>query len=162
MYMVIEVKNIKYIIIALVVIIGVLIFVKINVENSNMSSNIGTKELTEIDYDEFSKLVENKEDFILMVGSSTCPHCAEFKPRLELYNYEYDLDIKYIVVDEVPSEFLGIFLSKAKMSIGNENGTPKTIYFEEGIMQSYPKIYGAKDNSDIESFLKGAGVINGD
>ena len=41
------------------------------------------KELIDISYDELSEKINKKESFVLYVGSSSCSHCADFKPILE-------------------------------------------------------------------------------
>ena len=41
------------------------------------------KDLINISYDELKTKIENKESFVLYVGSTSCSPCANYKPRLE-------------------------------------------------------------------------------
>ena len=46
-------------------------------------SGCSNKYLKEISYNEYNKLIENKESFILEVMSAECSACKNFKPKLE-------------------------------------------------------------------------------
>ena len=54
-------------------------------------SGCGNKITTydEINYTEYSGMIENKDTFILYIGSSNCSHCADFKPTLEFSGNKY-------------------------------------------------------------------------
>ena len=59
------------------------------------------KGYTEIGYDNLMKKINNKESFVLMIGSSSCTHCDEFKLTLEEINKKYPINIQYIDIYKI-------------------------------------------------------------
>lgn len=108
----------------------------------------------EINYSEYSSLIEEKEDFILYLGSSECSHCSSFKPILEQIIDKYDLEVKYVDISKLSSEEYAVLQNKTKLQ-----GTPTVVFVEDGIVQTSPKIVGAVEyNVALEKF-KESGYI---
>lgn len=91
----------------------------------------------EINYSEYSDLIEKKENFILYLGSSNCSHCQNFKPTLEKIIKEYQLDVKYVDISTLTEKEYAVLKNKTKLQ-----GTPTVVFVEDGIVQTSPKIQG--------------------
>lgn len=108
----------------------------------------------EISYDEYSNLIENKEDFILYIGSANCSHCLEFKPTLEKIIKKYQLEINYIDVSKLDEKEYAVLENKTKL-----HGTPTVVFVEEGIVKTSPKIQGALPYTSVVEKFKESGYI---
>ena len=60
--------------------------------------------LKEISYDEYKKLLEDKETFILEVMSDDCTACKDFRPKLAEVASEYQIEVKYINIDKLTAD----------------------------------------------------------
>ncbi|NMB18210.1 MAG: thioredoxin family protein [Erysipelothrix sp.] len=49
--------------------------------------------------DEIKTKIENKDDFIFVVGLDTCPACLSYKPVLEEVNNKKDVEFYYLEMD---------------------------------------------------------------
>lgn len=109
---------------------------------------------SEIDYDTYTTLIEQKNDFILYLGSATCSHCFNFKPTLEEIITEYQLDVKYIDISKLSEKEYAVLKNKTKLQ-----GTPTVVFVEDGIVKTSPKIQGqVSKNVALEKF-KESGYI---
>lgn len=120
-----------------------------------------SKNLIEISYDELAKKIENKDTFVLYVGSSSCSHCAEFRPLLEKIINKYKLDVYYINMANLSDSKYNAVLKKV-----DGKGTPITVYLEKGKTKISPKIEGFIDydttyNTTLE-FFKDLNLIKGE
>lgn len=91
----------------------------------------------EINYSEYTNLIDAKEDFILYVGSANCSHCLNFKPTLEKIIEEYQLDVKYIDISQLSEKEYAVLQNKTKLQ-----GTPTVVFVKDGVVQTNPKIQG--------------------
>lgn len=91
----------------------------------------------EINYSEYTNLIDAKEDFILYVGSANCSHCLNFKPTLEKIIEEYQLDVKYIDISQLSEKEYAVLQNKTKLQ-----GTPTVVFVKDGVVQTSPKIQG--------------------
>ena len=111
----------------------------------------------EISYNEFKKLVENKESFPLVIGSSTCSACSMFRPTMEAFIKKYNIDVKYIDISKLSEDENGEFSS----TIGFKS-TPTTVFFVDGKQTSvYDRIVGSEDLNSVISAYKRMGYIGG-
>lgn len=108
----------------------------------------------EINYSEYSNLIEAQEDFILYLGSSNCSHCASFKPTLEKIIEEHQLDVKYIDVFTLSEKEYAVLQNKTKLQ-----GTPTVVFVEDGVVQTSPKIVGAVEYSVALEKFKESGYV---
>lgn len=101
------------------------------------------KGYSEITYKNLLDMIENKDSFLLMISSSTCPHCDQFKITIEELNKKYKTDIKYIDVDKLnQDEMLNL------KALFPYRGTPVTIKIVDGQEENIDsRIDGAKDYS---------------
>jgi len=108
----------------------------------------------EINYSDYTNLIESKEDFILYLGSASCSHCLNFKPTLEKIIKKYQLDVKYIDVYALTEKEYAVLKNKTKLQ-----GTPTVVFIEDGVVQTSPKIVGAVEYSVALEKFKESGYI---
>lgn len=108
----------------------------------------------EINYNEYSSLIENKEDFVLYIGSASCSHCLNFKPTLEKIIKNYQLDIKYIDISTLTEKEYAVLKNKTKLQ-----GTPTVVFIEDGIVQTSPKIQGDMSYTRALEKFKESGYV---
>ena len=111
-----------------------------------------------IKFKDFKKMVDEKEDFILVVHQTGCPHCANYLPIVKEISNEYKLDVYNINISDFTESERTKFNGMIHIS-----GTPTTIFFFEGEERTpINRIVGeANKNSVIERF-KSLGFISDD
>ena len=111
----------------------------------------------EISYNDFKKLVDNKESFPLVIGSSTCSACSVFKPTMESFIKKYQIDVRYIDLSKLSDEE-----KQGLNSSINFQSTPTTVFFEDGKQTSvYYRIVGSETLSNVINAYKKMGYIEG-
>lgn len=116
----------------------------------------------EITIDELKKMVNNKEDLILFIGSDNCSHCSTYKITINELVKNYQVDIKYLNIanlSESEQEYL-LEVSNFGMS------TPTTVFIKNGKEYcgennncSYYRIIGDQDYDKVLKKLKDKGYI---
>lgn len=107
--------------------------------------------IKEINYKDFNKLIENKETFILYIGSTSCHNCVDFGPKFEEILKENNIkNAKYIDLDKFSDE------DKNKLNkIVNVSGTPTVVFIKNGQEESMTnRINGNVSKEKIISRLK--------
>lgn len=142
----VKTKVIILVILCLVLLIGVLYGDKI----------LSKSYLSEIKYDKVIEMMDNKEDFILLVSQTTCNHCMSYKPKLEDIAKEYKIQMYYIQVDLLNNE------EKEKFEdYISYDGTPATIFIRNGEEKTVAsRINGNQSISTIKMKLKANGWIS--
>lgn len=107
----------------------------------------GHGSIEEITFEDYTEMVENKESFILFIGSRTCSHCAEFKITLEEVIENYNVDFKYLDISQLDEEEKKDFSKSI-----NFEGTPTTVFLEEGVDNSCT-LFSCDDTKRIEGAL---------
>ena len=115
------------------------------------------KELININYDDLSEKIRNRESFVLYVGSSECSHCAEFKPILEKAVNKYKVDVYYINMANISAAKYNAVMKKV-----DGRGTPTTVYIKDGKTESSPRIEGESDYETIVEFFKELKLVKGE
>ena len=142
----VKTKVIILVILCLVLLIGALYGDKI----------LSKSYLSEIKYDKVIEMIDNKEDFILLVSQTTCNHCMSYKPKLEDIAKEYKIQMYYIQVDLLNNE------EKEKFEdYISYDGTPATIFIRNGEEKTVAsRINGNQSISTIKMKLKANGWIS--
>lgn len=109
----------------------------------------------EINYQTFLTRMENKETFILYIGSSSCSACESFKPTLESVIKKYGIPVDYIDVSKLSKEELNEFGT----IINFGNSTPKVYFIKDGEYSQYNAIKGTQDYDYVVSKMKKNGYI---
>lgn len=114
------------------------------------------KTYEELSFDQVMEKLDNKEDFILFIGSSQCSHCLSYEPKLKQVIKEYQVKVYYIDVYELSDEENGRF--NARISYGN--ATPITVFIKKGEETStYNRIRGDQDTETIVKMFQKNGFI---
>ena len=110
---------------------------------------------SEVTYDELNKMVENKESFVLVIGSETCSACESYKPTMEKITTNYNVKINYINVYPLSDE-----QKAGLLKLVYYTSTPTTVYFEKGqATGTHNRIIGAANYDDVLASLKKNGYI---
>lgn len=124
---------------------------------SLLVSGCGNKLTTfeQVNYEKLESMVDNKESFVLFIGSTECPHCDLYKDTLNEVIKKYQVKIYYIDIYGLSSE------ERSKLTaIANYTGTPTTVFIENGEETSmYDRIDGNKPMSKVVEKLKKKGYI---
>lgn len=113
------------------------------------------KTYTEIDYQKLMDMYEQKQSFILFIGSTDCTHCDSYKETLNKVIKKYQVSIIYLDISKLSDEEH----SKVK-SITNFTGTPTTLFIENGEETSmYDRIDGNRSMDKVVEKLKKKGYI---
>ena len=105
------------------------------------------KTYDEINLNELNTMLENKEDFVLMLGATHCSACSAFKITLNKIVEEYGIDIKYIDNDKLTETEQDELLSKFYFS-----STPTTVFVRNG--KESDRMVGNQKFSKTVSILK--------
>jgi len=110
---------------------------------------------TEVNYDEFQTKLNNKETFVVVMGSSTCSACAKYKTTMEKIIKEYQVEIFYLGLDKLTDEENDKIYSKFVV-----NSTPTTIFINNGEeISTYNRLIGSQSYNDVVNSLKKHGII---
>lgn len=114
-------------------------------KNASTSEYSNIHEITVSDLD---KMIDDKEDFILLVSQTSCSHCISFKPILnEALKQEkiigYELDVQKISTSEKREIFDKLDVS----------GTPTTQIYIDGKRQ-FGRIIGVDTKANVIEFVK--------
>lgn len=120
--------------------------------------------IEEITFDDYIQMKEQKESFILFIGSRTCSHCAEFKITLEDVIEDYNVNFKYLDIGNLTEDERKNFSSDIRF-----DGTPTTVFIENGVDNSCnlfscddtKRIEGAQKYENVVKILKNNGYIKG-
>lgn len=117
----------------------------------------GNKTYDEISYKQLNEMLENKESFILFIGSSTCSACAVYRETLNEVINEYNVDVKYIDLHALSDED-----NVAVTNLFPISGTPTTVFITNGEEKdTYNRISGNVAKSKIVEKLKENDYIKG-
>ncbi len=110
---------------------------------------------TEISYDEFNNMVDDKKTFPLVIGSSTCSACSVFKPTMESFIKKYQVEVFYIDISKLSEDEANKLGSEI-----NFKSTPTTIFFKDGLQSSvYYRIVGSESIGNVVKAYKNMGYI---
>ena len=111
---------------------------------------------TEISYDNYVEKLEKKETFPLVIGAETCSACGIFQSTMEIFIEKYQVEVFFIDVSKISEIDYNLLQSQTSF-----DGTPTTIFIEEGEMTSYyNRIDGAKDLTSVTKFFKDNNYID--
>ena len=112
--------------------------------------------MTEIDYNQFHSLLEEKATFILEVIEDNNFGCSNFHKKLEKIAQDYKVEIKYINIDHLSDDIKEKF--KEEMNI--DNYFPITHLFKNGIESIETNIYGDTLSTLVIKTLSEEGFIS--
>lgn len=110
----------------------------------------------EISYDQLQELLDDKESFPLVIASATCSACNSYRPTMEKFIKEYNVDVKYIDLDKLTDKEESELMSEFPIS-----GTPTTVFVTKGTEKdTYNRIVGNKKISETEEAYRENGYID--
>lgn len=105
--------------------------------------------------DDIEKMVDNKESFILYIGSKECHNCTNFKPKLEDVANENKIKVYYIDTYNISDEDYNRLFK-----IVNYSGTPTIAFITDGIDPgTQTHLVGDVSIDKIRSSFKNNGYI---
>ena len=87
----------------------------------------GPKTYDEISYSDLNKMLKDKENFVLFIGSETCSACNAYKITINKIVEKYGVDIKYLDISKLDDTENSELHANFAFS-----GTPTTIFIEDG------------------------------
>lgn len=100
-------------------------------------------------------MIEEKQDFILMIGSETCSACNSYKITLNKIIENYGIDIKYIDISKLDEEQTDYLLEHFPF-----DATPTTVFVNKGKEKNQDnRMIGNQKYSETEKILKEKGYI---
>lgn len=118
-------------------------------------SGCSNKTYQEIDLKTLEDKINNKETFIIYIGSSTCSNCASLNPTLNKVISKYNLTIYYIDVHNLSDDENNKLLSL----INYENKTPRIYFITNGEHDDINVIKGNQAYETLINDFKDHGYI---
>ena len=113
--------------------------------------------LNEITYDEYEKMVNNGDAFIVIIERTSCGYCQKYMPLVEEVAKEKKIAINYLNTDNMSQEEVNKLSTTNKYLKRNDWGTPTTLFMlGDRIVDS---IGGYVEKDSIEKFLEGRVVF---
>ena len=117
----------------------------------------GKYEYTEINYEQLKQKLDNKDTFVLLLGSDTCSACASYETTMAKVMKDKKVEIFYVNLHSLSEEDYSKIYSKFVVT-----STPTTIFIKDGEETStYNRIVGAAKYEDVIESLKQHGYIGG-
>ena len=117
----------------------------------------GEKGLNQISYNDYKKLVEDKEAFILIIERAGCGYCQMYMPIVEEVAKEKKISILYIDTDTLNTDEMNELNNKNSYLKKNNWGTPTTLFMlGDRVLDS---IGGYVEKATFESFIDGKVVL---
>ncbi len=115
----------------------------------------GNPKYTEINYEQLKQKLDNKDTFVLLIGSDTCSACASYETTMTKVMKDTKVEIFYVNLHALSEEDYSKVYSKFVVT-----STPTTIFIENGEETStYNRIVGAAKYEDVIDSLKQHGYI---
>ena len=115
----------------------------------------GNLKYTEINYEQLKEKLDNKETFVLLLGSDTCSACANYETTMTKVMKDTKIEIFYVNLHLLSEEDYNKVYSKFVV-----NSTPTTIFIKDGEeTTTYNRIVGSADYKTVIEKLKTLGYI---
>ena len=148
-----------------------------NVENENSvisTENIATTETVDnlillTSFEEFNSYISREKTTFLVLGRANCPHCQNYKPVLENIAQNYKVEILYIDMDAVSSDFItkvrnsnltipaACTSTNEVLPLSSSFGTPLTLFIKNG--QAFSCLRGDTSEETVLQTIKNIGLI---
>lgn len=115
----------------------------------------GNPKYAEINYEQLKQKLDNKDTFVLLLGSDTCSACASYEKTMAKVMKDTKVGIFYVNLHNLSEEDYSKIYSKFVVT-----STPTTIFIKDGEETStYNRIIGAAKYEDVIDSLKKHGYI---
>lgn len=112
----------------------------------------------EISYSKLKEMLNNKESFILYIGSSECSHCRVFKYTIDEVITEYQVKVYYLNIVNFNDEKTNELVSLTNF----EKLTPSVLFIKDGVENGnsgFNRIVGSKEKEYVVNKFKSNGYI---
>ena len=110
---------------------------------------------TELSLGEFQTKLDNKDSFVIVMGSATCGACAEYRKTMEEVIKDKQVEIFYLDLYKLNEEEHAQVYSKYVIK-----STPTTIFIKDGVETStYNRIIGSAGYAAVVDSLKTYGYL---
>ena len=114
-----------------------------------------TGKFENISVEEYKRMIENKESFVLEMMSSDCTHCKSLKPKLQSVIKKYGITIKTINLEKLSRDEYQEFTK-----LVGTTSTPTVFFYKEGYETSVTtRIEGDIPTERIIQKMKDNGII---
>lgn len=115
----------------------------------------GRKDYTYLSYTDLDAKLNNKDDFVLVIGSSTCTACDAYEETMRDIITKNDIEIFFLDLNTLSDEESSKVYSKFVYSY-----TPTTIFIKNGEETgTHNRIVGAGEYKDVLNKLEQLGYI---
>lgn len=115
----------------------------------------GQKNYTQLSYTDLETKLNNKDDFVLVVGSSTCSACENYEVTMKDIMTKNDIEIFFLDLNSLSDEEYTKVYSKFHV-----NSTPTTIFIKQGEETgTHNRITIAAEYNDVLDKLQQLGYI---
>lgn len=115
----------------------------------------GKREYTEVTYNELMNKINDKQSFVVVIGSDTCSACASYKTTMEEVMKDTKVEIFYLDINELSEEDYAKLKSKFVI-----NSTPTTIFLVDGKeLTTYDRLVGSASYDTVINSLKKYGYV---
>ena len=111
---------------------------------------------TKINYEDYKQKLSNEESFPLVIGSATCSACGIYEGTMEMFIEKHQVEVFFIDIADLGSDERTELDSQI-----NYDGTPTTVFFKKGKIDSYyNRIDGAVGLSTVEDHFRNNNYID--
>lgn len=121
-----------------------------------LSGEVGSNQIS---YSDYKEMVDNNENFIVIIERSGCGYCQMYMPIVSEVANEKKIAITYIDTDTLTQEEYNALSTENSYLKRNRWGTPTTLFMQGSRVIDYIDGYVEKDS--FVSFLDGR-VIEGE
>lgn len=115
----------------------------------------GNPKYTEISYEQLKEKLDNKDTFVLLLGSDTCSACANYKITMEKVMKDKKIEIFYVNLNLLSEQDYAKIYSKFVV-----NSTPTTIFIKDGEeISTYERLTKSEDYKTVVEKLEKLGYI---
>lgn len=119
----------------------------------------GSVGLNKISYNDYKEMVENDENFVVIIERTGCGWCEQYMPIMEEYVAEKKIPVMYIDTAELSESEYNELSSTNDYLRKNQWGTPTTLFMQGD--RVIDVIGGYTEKAEIDEFFKDRVVMEG-
>lgn len=139
------------------VLLGVLLILTVCLTGCNYA------DYTEISFDEMNSKFEKNDTFVLVVGSSTCSACIQYKKTMQEIIKDYKVEVFFIDINNLDENQYNDMQAKYRQYDETSGRyvipTPTTVFIINGSESSYERLVGTARYTVVVDKLKRLGFI---
>ena len=120
---------------------------------------VTNKGYVEMNYTQLKQKMENKETFVLFIGTESCSACNMYK---EILNNKFAKEYRTVTIFYIDVSKLTDAESASFNATFDYSVTPTTLVITEGRVSNIDKIEGSNNYDNLIELLKRKGIIKGE